>query len=321
MDTHALRAALENALRQMGNDARPESAGSSLPPHIQEGLINQKLSKEVLRVLERQEEFAGGQARMINSMHGFFGFQSHIVARLLVSEARRRQSADSAVQWLQKVLHTERGEGILVRALWGVNPTRGVRLPGGVDFLPFQSLPSSRQKEMLTTDASSPTWRFAVPSFAWSSPTAALITRVEVRPFLVDISKEQDPSTKHRPDDLSRLDDIRLCLALALAEPTVLIPGPSWFQYLDPDLETALDAAATSFSHQEIVALGGREAIDFDPSSASDLVQAFMALDPKLKRRVRTALQRLHQALIRRSPADRAVELSIALDPDFQFDV
>ena len=312
MDTHALRAALESALSQIGTAARPESPGSAVSVFAQETLIDHKHSEGVLRVLEQQEEFAEGRSLMINSGLGFFGFQSRFVATKLVSEARRRQSAEAAVRWLQKVLHAEKGEGLLVCTLWGANPSQSTRLLEDVDLLPFQSLPDSRQKEMMTTP-SVPSSQGSPRIFGWNSPTAALVKRVEVRPFLlIEPFQEQAIATTNFNDGFAELNDTRLCLALT--GPTALIPGPSWFQYVDPDLEAALLGPATSYSYQEVIPLIAPDAIELDLSGASDLVQAFMALEEKWKSRVRTALERLHLARVRMSPADQAVELSIALE-------
>ena len=74
--------------------------------------------------------------------------------------------------------------------------------------------------------------------------------------------------------------------------------------------------ASQNLNHQEIVPLHVPLSKTFDASMAADLVKAYVKLasTPTLKNRVQTAMERLHQALVRRSPADKALELAIALE-------
>ena len=77
----------------------------------------------------------------------------------------------------------------------------------------------------------------------------------------------------------------------------------------------ALLAEGTSYIHQEIlpqhVLLTDSSVVATD---ARDIVEKYVSLSSGTRDRIRTALKRLHQALIRSEPADSTVELSIALE-------
>lgn len=309
MNISALTTAVEGALESLRNRLSTVNSGPAIPTELQDAILEHELSKDIREVLEVQEEFAGPV--MVNSLNGSSGFHSQFVAPLLLREARRRMSADAAVRWLEKVLGTKSGAGIAVGTFWGLNPGQRVELLDDIDLVPFDSLPASRQKDALAA----PQWpsglRLSTPVYAWHPPTAALVGRLEIKPYL-KIGTEPDSPQNGRPDHLTRFEDIRLCLAIN--GPAIIIPGLAWFQYVDPDLEAAVIGAGSFLSHQEIVPLHFPENTAFDASKASELVRAFMGLVPTLKSLVRTAMERLHQALIRRLPADQALEIAIALE-------
>ncbi len=309
MNTDDLIAVLETALSQIHGLDTARSADLSVD--VRETLVNHELGKEILPVLEAQPEWSG-KAPMINVLNGFSGFQSQFVTPILVREARQRQSSKDAVNWLQKVMGTESGTGLVVQTLWGLAPTEDLCLLEGVDLLPFNSLPHSRQKAQLMQAEWLHGARLPLPPFAWEPPSAALVAKIEVRPFLVDASLVEKVPISESPHPHLLLDEIRLCLAIE--GPSIILPGPSWFQYVDPDLEAALLGAGTSFSHQEVLPLQVPQAPAVDLSDAPTLVRAYTELTSTVKSRVHTALTRLHQAVTRREPADKALEISIALE-------
>lgn len=310
MDTDALITVLEAALVKGHSEAKAASEGE-LPQDIREAIRDHELGEIVLPVLEIQPEFRG-KAPMVNSNNGFLGFQSQFVAPILVREARRRESAKDAVNWLQKVLRTEKGAGLVVQTLWGIAPTKKINLTADVDLLPFGDLISSRQKEQILRMDGLHGSRLPIPLFAWNPPTSALVRKIEVCPFLIDAAIKEESRKNENSHIYSYLDEIRLCLAIE--GPSIILPGPSWFQYVDPDLEAALLAAGSSFSHQEVLPLQIPQNSVTDLSDSPALVQSYLELEPHIKSRVRIALTRFHQALARRFPADGALELSIALE-------
>ena len=314
MDEDALTAALETALGRLDEvsiatrNVKVATPEGRLLTEVREARIDYELAKIVLPILEVQPEFKD-KAPMIHSMAGNIGFQSRFVAPVLVREARHRKSAKAAVTWLTKVLGTDSGEGLIIQTLWGISPTQRISIWEGVDLLPFEALPHSRQKERLKDVDWPHNVSLPIPFFSWTTPTAALIAKTEIRPFLIDASTKDNGIHQVHPP----LDEIRLCLALE--GPSIILAGPSWFQYIDPDLEAAILAEASSHGSQEV--LPHHVLLTDSPEPTTDvqvLGREYMALDQGMKNRIRIALERLHQALIRSNPADRALELSIALE-------
>jgi hypothetical protein len=234
-----------------------------------------------------------------------------MVAPMLLREANSSSSA-AAITWLEKVLATDSGDGVAVQTLWGVHTTERVALLGDVELLPFEQLPDSRQKEQLAR----PDWpgdnRLMMPMYTWHRPSAALVVRLTIRPFVLSPEAARQISIDQVTEVARRCDDIRLCLALS--GPAAVVSGPAWFQYLDEDLERAVVGFGTTASHQEVVPTHCPPSPDFDIRQATDVVGQFEALRPELRNRVRVAMERLHLSLMRRSSADKALELAIALE-------
>jgi len=304
MDVTAVVAAVEEALVKF-SAKNEETSHTSLPNRLREIVLVHESSKGVEHVLSAQEEFA--HAPMISSLGGGMGFSPQFVAPMLLREARIR-GVSRAVEWLQKVLGTKSARGIAIYTLRGVRVDRSASLTKDVDLVPFESLPDSRQKEGLSTPALAPYQ--TVPLYAFGPPSSALVTPVEITPYLVNSASVIPPTS--RADLYVRFEDIRHCLALSRSG--AVIPGPSWFQYDDPDLEAALLGSSSSFGHQEVVPLVLVDDGGTDLQQAIDTVSGFYALEDGVRHRVRTAMERVHLAFIRSSPADRALELAIALE-------
>src|SRR5690606_26860219 len=98
-----------------------------------------------------------------------------------------------------------------------------------------------------------------------------------------------------------------LMLCLAQVGPTRVVPGPRWSEFTDPDIQAAVMGTAMSIAHQELVAIHTPD-VDVDFGSVADFIARYAALTASDKGRVRTALERLHSAMVRREPGDRAVE-------------
>lgn len=318
MDAIALTNALETALTRLHEvnmatrDVKVATPERRLLTEMQDARTDHELAKDVLPILQVQPEFKD-KAPMINSMAGRIGFQSSFVAPALVHEARQRKSAKAAVTWLTKVLETNSGEGLIIQTLWGISPKQRISIWKGVELLPFEDLPHSRQKERLTDVGWPHQAHLPTPFFALQPPTAALIEKMEVRPFLIDANAEEKSTDKDISQDRPPLEVIRLCLALE--GPSIIIAGPGWDQFVDPDLEAAVLAKGTSYDSQEVLPHHVLLNDSSEPASdVQDIVRAYMALASEKKKKIRIALERLHQALIRSDPAERALELSIALE-------
>ena len=123
---------------------------------------------------------------------------------------------------------------------------------------------------------------------------------------------QKKPSDENVCSVTSELDDIGLCLTLS--GPSIILAGPSWFQYDAPDLDAAVEGGSTRYSRQEVLPLSIPDLSLSPETDAPELVQRYRELEPSLKNRVRVALERLQQSLIRDAPADSTLEISIALE-------
>ena len=306
MDITALTSALTKTLARY-SEAQDTDRLKRLPRDIGEAVIAHELSRDIETLLAAQPEFRTN--RMVNSPNGRMGFACRFVAPMLVCEGRRR-GAGAAVEWLTKVLSTKKARGFVVQALRGIRVASVTSLVDDIDLVPFDALPDSRQKQGLSVSSHAP--HQAIPIYAFELPSAALVVPIEIEPFLVESDKADTPRPGRRAESRVRFEDIRHCLALVNRAP--IVSGPSWFHYEDSDLEAAVLGSATSFSHQEVVPQSISDQGEIDAEQARATVCAYFALDEGARQRVRTALERVHLAFIRSVPADKTLELAIALE-------
>jgi len=308
MDTVALTSEIESALEQLARKLPNDMRADDVPVEFREAMLEHELSLDIQTLLEAQSEFAS--PRMVNSLSGATGFQPPFVAPMLLREARHRQSSEAAVAWLQKVLNTERAEGIAVETFWGFTPTESKALSDDVQLVPFSSLPPSRQKLALSEPRFDSSPRLAAPVFTWQAPTAALVRPAVIQPYLRNAG---DNFQWDKGGAYSALfSDVRLCLVTS--GPAAIVRGPGWFQYADPDLESARLGSGTYQTHQEITPLTMDCNSRLDVAQAATLFGQLVKLNAGQKNKARTAMQRLGLACLRRWPADRALELAIALE-------
>ncbi|MBT9172480.1 MAG: hypothetical protein DDT21_00863 [Syntrophomonadaceae bacterium] len=314
MNTVALTSEVGSALAKLTSRLPAAAKADEVHFELREAMLERELSQDIQTLLSAQHEFA--TPRLISALSGATGFQPYFVAPMLLREARRRQSPEAAVAWLQKVLSTERAEGIAIETFWGFTPTVSEAFHDDVQLVPFTSLPPSRQKEALLELRLDP-WpgRLATPPFACQAPPAALVRPAIIQPFfrtIVDDSLSPPDNGAAYAAYNELFGDARLCLATS--GPAAIVPGPAWFQYTDPDLELAQLGQDMYLTHQEITPLTIQDFGQVDPARAATLLRLLVGLNDKWKNRARTAMQRLGLACLRRGPADRALELAIALE-------
>lgn len=106
-----------------------------------------------------------------------------------------------------------------------------------------------------------------------------------------------------------------ITLLLTLIGPRVAIQVAHWFNFDDSDLELALLGQSTGSQMMEILpTLTGQTPPSLNAGEAIETIERFNALAPSAKEKIKTATDRLRRALLRHQPADRAVEVSIALE-------
>ena len=297
MDTVALTSEVKSALAKLATRLPAAAKADEVPADLREAMLEHELSQGIQTLLSAQSEFAA--PRMIGSLSGATGFQPQFVAPMLLREARRRQSPEAAVAWLQKVVNVERAEGIAIETFWGFNPTATEVFFDDVQLVPFTSLPPSRQKEALSEPRFDSWPRLATPPFAWQAPTAALVRPAIIQPFLRNAA--DDSQSNNHVEYSALFADARLCLATS--GPAAIVAGPGWFQYTDPDLESARLGSATHLTHQEITPLTIEDAGQVDLARATTLLRQLVGLNADQRNRSRTAMQRLGLACLRRGPA------------------
>ena len=303
MDIKAITGALIEALARY-SEIKNTDRYKSLPASVRDETISDELSGDIRTLLAAQPEF--GADRIVDT-----GLASVILAPALVRMGLNR-GATAAVESLQKILNTTKAKGIEVQTLYGIRVASVTALVDGINLIPLDALPDSRQKQgLLERPSVSP---FHPPPFHWFiSPSAALTVPVEAKQVLVKSDTAESLQPNARVDRKAKFEDIRHCLAISHGEP--IVAGPSWFQYDDSDFEEAAIARyVTSFAHQEVLPMMTHATDEMDLEQATEVVPAYYALDKVARRKVRTAMERVHLAFIRGSPADKALELAIALE-------
>ena len=303
MDINAITDALTKALARY-SEIENTDLYKSFPESVREEKTAHELSQDIGTLLAAQPEFRPD--RTINP-----GLASAVIAPALVHQGRRR-GADAAVEWRQKILSTRKARGFNVQALYGIRVASVTPLVDDINLIPFDALPDSRQKQGVLEDPSlSP--HHPTPFYAFTKPSAALIVPAERTLFFAKPNTAQTQEPRVRVDWETRFDDIRHCLAFSHRES--IVSGPSWFQYEDSDYEeVGIIRFAASIPHQELLPMLIVEEGEMDLSKAAETVRAYYALDEVARRKVRTAMERVHLAFIRSSPEDKALELSIALE-------
>lgn len=310
MDTTALTAAVQDAFDQYAAKVQEDDQyGPEFPAGWRESRLLHDCSEAIEPILAAQPEFA--KPLMVRLLNGAMGFHPSMVAPMLLRNATERGSAAAAVEWLQKVFGTHKARGVAIYTMRGLRVNASVTLMSDLTLVPFESLPPSPQKEILSERPELGIRHLLVPYYASQTPTSALVAVVDIEPYLLDA--DDDRVSTSAADLYARFENIRHCLAVARGGP--VMPGPSWFQYEDPELQAAIPGGgATSFGHQEVIPLDLRDKGEVDGEKAARIVSDFFATEESVRHRLRTAMERVHLAFIRLSPADKALELAIALE-------
>jgi Apea-like HEPN len=281
-----------------------------LAPDQADQARSKDLAVPVAAVLANQPECHRYPNMMLrNGSGGRIGFHPIRAAQLLILSAMRN-NADSAVNWLADLLENARASGLHVMPLWQLTIEAPVTLTKDVGLLPFSMLSSRFATVWLETPPypGFGHWMFPWgPSLGTEQPTAALTACKVVDPLFVDA----DEQIRQDPDPLPYLlEDVRLCLSAISPHP--VLGRVRWFQFDDPDLDAA---AGTVMGGTAVEILPGPVSpVTLDATAARSLVPKFLALPGNTRDRVRIALQRLDQSMLRREPGDKAADLSIALE-------
>lgn len=293
------------------NVAQAREGVSRLPPDIADALFIHTISRPIEAVLAKSEPFKDG-GFLVQQDNGYSGFSANEASIVLTRRVLQGETPEQAVDWLEKIVSTNRANGTGVLAIWGVKIVSPVELGLGVTLLPFSALPDSTMKRrfsQLRDPADFP----ILPSFLVTSPPqTALICSHTVSPFIYPVRQGKPPAQLEPLKIQSLLDDARL--ALTLVGPSFPMSAGYWFQFDDPDLADAAFYRGIMTSHHEVIPWGHTPDVDLNPGDAIRLASAFLRLGGPLKAPLRLALRRFNQALRRPSHGDRALDLAIALE-------
>jgi len=270
-----------------------------------------EFSAPVEEALKSQEEFSHG-GFLLNLGGGYCGFQTGLVAQVLIQLAEELGSARSAADWLDRLLHVERADGLGILALWGLKIARGIRLTGDVELKLIKDIPDSRTKQwvMKPKDINE---QILMPTPAlYEPPELALVGRLTITPLLHNLRDGDPPRDEVQVKLRDRLDDILLCLTAV--GPCTPIQAVYWFQFEDKEIERARVFGARMHHHSEITPHPGLEARELDADKAQAVVGGYFSLGDDSRRKVRNALDRLHRTMLRTNIGDQAVELSTSLE-------
>jgi hypothetical protein len=286
-------------------------AASRVRPELQQIVLIENLSKPLAEVLSEQPEFSNKTGLTIDRLGQVVPFDASDAARALLIRCRRGPSVDAAVVWLEKVLRTDRADVLCVMAVSGITANQRISFEQGIELVPLDELPESKQKEsFLRADGLAGTYMSWLR--AWQRPKVALTLRVPDQLFMT----KETPTDRDRGDRTLKhrefLDDIRL--ALTCVGPSAPLDTGFWIQYEDPDLEAAVLYSGILGTLHEISPMEFVAEVAVSPVDAQEAVSGFLALRGETRDKVRVALERLNQAMRRRQPGDKAVELSIAFE-------
>ena len=306
-----LREALDPA---SANAARARKEASQIPPEFadkHEYFIH-AVARPIKAMLSEAEPFKGGPGFLVQQSNGWTGFHANEASIVLSRRVLRGETPEQAVGWLEKILATERANGIGVLALWGVQVASPLELGFGLTLLPFSSLPDSSTKRRLSQARDLAAFPGLLSSPFASPPKAALAFSHTVSPFLHPVKQGEPPVQEDPHKGQSLLDDARL--ALTLVGPSCPVGAGYWFQFADPDLADASFYPGVITSYQEVLPWDFTPDADLDPDESKRLVPAFLGLGEPLRATLRLSLRRFNQALRRPPHGDRAVDLAISLE-------
>jgi len=273
------------------------------------GLIH-ALAEPLTKVLSTsQPEFADGRGFMVHQPNSAYRFAASEAAVELVERVMAGENPEAALDWLERVLLTQRASGLSIMALLGVAADQRIDLGRGIEIVPLTDLPQSPERDSLLTPGRLARLHLG-PWAVIKPPRVALAVKGTVEPFLTKQGEPHTPTDPFRYHNL--LEDARL--ALSCIGPCAPLQAGSWFQYDDPDLQAAAAHGGIATTLHEIGPAWFAPEVMISTTDARELVSGFLALSGTPRARLRVSLQRLNQSLRRLLAGDKAMELSIALE-------
>jgi hypothetical protein len=262
--------------------------------------------ENALRTVSFLEPFAAEGFRTSPTPGSGASFQLELVVRWLLAASRNGDSL-AALRRLEQIVRENAVECMEVLAVWGLNPTSPIdlRLAEGIRLVSLESLPDSHPKDVL----------LEVPAFEGDRagplrlvprPGAALVHEFRHSPIFLRMGEDGNRGPSH--DELMR----DVALALALLNDTGTAPIAHWYQVVG-DAPLLNPVGAWGGYKLEWTFLERRAPTRYDEDRAREIVHAYLSV-VSARPYVREALSRLNRAMLEQEPAERAIELGIALD-------
>lgn len=265
-----------------------------------------QLGRELAGLMENDESLAPMSTMFFDSGGSRGSIHPQFTATALLIYAIQN-GCDAALSWLNSALVLEQGSGIIALAIWGPRVQQAIELTPQITLCPIDDLPESYAKVRLNE---APMNSSLATAFDYAAPSCALVHRHTVEPLFsnhdenwtaIEFQKAQEKLYKIAP-------------LLGLVGPQLSIPGISWFNFDNPALECLKFGSTLTSTRLEVLPTHIPDVLPIDPKQASSLTNAYLSLQPAVAERIDVALDRLSLALRRRDAADKAVELSIALE-------
>jgi hypothetical protein len=275
---------------------------------IDKGWLALDLSDTLESLIASQGEFANQPARMLRCGSGAGRVDASSAARSLLYAALDGESPTAVVQAFAEVLAMTKASGSLCLALWGITTPSAVQLPNDVTLMPFDSLPSSREKETVDSE-----FREGWPRRIFQKldkPQSALTKKLVMDPLFSDVSGDELFSEFFSASaELSAT-----ALALTAIGPSAPIQAISWYAFDDARIKLVSHGSGLQIPFLEILPMPFLPITALDQSKVAAIVPAIVNLKGRSRAKVDTALTRLNRAIRRHTTADKAIDLAIAFE-------
>lgn len=213
-----------------------------------------------------------------------------------------------AADWLIRLLSTREADGTFTAAIWGLSVDKEAPLQRDSRLLPFNQLPDSRFKKLIS-DRAAKLWNGEV----WRSqrffdlPGAAIIQKVADFPFIRTDGASFEKMAKLEADAHNILVFLQGRVA---SRPLVL---GYWFEYDDQDLDLNAHENYVSWILPEVLPrIAGNVALDAATIGLG--LQAFSAFPRNWRDDLKRSMERFALSQCRYQMIDRILDLTLAFE-------
>lgn len=271
------------------------------------------LGTKLREMITEDSRFPGTDVKWINKGNGAQGFYPKFAITPLINRAILSNSAEEAIEWMQRVLATESATSLSISALWGVPVDDEIELLDNVKIVPLDSIPDSFNKRWLMGLSNAFVGNAVYSPLNFTSPQSALVVSEKIKPFITGPEDEAPNSAEERFEERHKLIN-GITSILTIVGNRAVIPSSQWLTLEDSDLEQASIINGRGTPWIEILPQKERKEEVLNKLLAQEIVSGYFNLDKTTQGTVSTALHRLNKAIIRHNVGDSAVELSVALE-------